>query len=62
MNDQAAAPLEDFLWKHAKRWGLPAFDTVGRYWGSCAELHQTIMQRWRLKTILEAITPEKNGS
>ena len=49
-------------WKHARRWGLPALDTVRRYWGSCAELHQTVMRRRRLITVLTAITPGENDA
>ena len=39
-------------WKQAKRWGLPAFDTVRRHWGSCAELHQAVRLRQRLRQAL----------
>ena len=39
-------------WHHAKRWGLPAFDTVRRYWGSTAGLYQAIEQRRRLRQVL----------
>ena len=39
-------------WKQAGRWGLPAFDTVRRYWGSTAELRQAVALRKRLQQAL----------
>ena len=39
-------------WQHAKRWGLPAFDTVRRHYGSRAALHQAILQRRELRQAL----------
>ena len=48
-------------WQHAKHWGLPAFDTIRRYWGSRAELHQAVAERRHLRTILLAGTPEEDA-
>ena len=49
-------------WKQAKRWELPAFDTVRRYWGSTAGLYQAIIeQRRRLRQSPES-TEEDYGT
>ena len=34
-------------WKHTRRWGLPAFDTLRRYWGSCEEVGYVVRLRQR---------------
>ena len=39
-------------WKHAQRWGLPAFDTIRRYWGSCTELVYAVRLRQTLRRAL----------
>ena len=46
-------------WTQAGRWGLPSFDTVRRHCGSCAQLHQMVVQRRQLRTSLMAETPEE---
>ena len=47
-------------WTQAGRWGLPSFDTVRRHCGSCAQLHQMVVQRRQLRTSLMAETPEED--
>ena len=47
-------------WKHAKRWGLPVLDTIRRYWGSCAELHQAVRLRQTLRRAL--LSTEEEGA
>ena len=47
-------------WKQAGRYGLPAFDTVRRYWGSTAELRQAVQRQQRLRLALSNTEHEEN--